>query len=348
MNILALDLGKFKSVACMYDTDGVTIEFTTVDTKPQAIHDLLVENAPNRVVFETCGIAGWVHDLATALELDIQVANPSHEAWRWNKVKRKTDKDDALKLAKMSAMNELPTVWMPSPTGRQYRRLVLHRSKLKSRLTAIKNEIRSILQQQAIAMASAQKAWTKVAVQMLQKYAKPIEQCDMNNLWRGRLHLELICLEQTSVAVKMLEKKLEQLGAKDDRIRRLRTVPGVGPRLSEAVVATIGDPHRFRNGRQVAAYVGLVPKQYQSGTMNRHGRITRRGPRLLRTMLVEVAWLAYRYNPWGHAFVEHVSKGQKSRRKQAIVALARKLLIRLWAMLRDGTDWKPRHRLAVN
>jgi hypothetical protein len=74
--------------------------------------------------------------------------------------------------------------------------------------------------------------------------------------------------------------------------------------------------------------------------MKRIGRITRRGPSLLRGMLVEVAWMVYRYNAWAKAFVERVSRGIKSRKRIAIVALARKLLVKLWAMLRDGTVWR--------
>jgi transposase len=79
-----------------------------------------------------------------------------------------------------------------------------------------------------------------------------------------------------------------------------------------------------------------VPKQLQSGTMLRHGHITGRGPALLRSLLVESAWVVWRLNPWAQAFVEKVSRGGKGRRKLAIVALARKLLIILWAMLRTN------------
>jgi len=77
-----------------------------------------------------------------------------------------------------------------------------------------------------------------------------------------------------------------------------------------------------------------------SGTLKRSGRITRRGPTLLRSMLVEVAWMVYMRNPWARAFVQRISRGIASRKKIAIVALARKLLVRLWAMLRDGTSWR--------
>jgi transposase len=100
-------------------------------------------------------------------------------------------------------------------------------------------------------------------------------------------------------------------------------------------VAHLDDPHRFRTAAQVASYAGLCPKQFESGTVKRSGRITRRGPSLLRSMLVEVAWMVYLRGGWARAFVERVSRGVAARRKIAIVALARKLLVMLWAMLRD-------------
>jgi transposase len=159
-------------------------------------------------------------------------------------------------------------------------------------------------------------------------------------LWRGRLHVELQLLETLDTQLRGIDRMLDALGEKDEQVTRLQTVPGVGPRLAEAVVYHLDDPHRFKNGRQVAAYAGLVPKQFESGTMKRVGKITRRGPSLLRGMLTEVAWMVYQRNAWAKAFVARVSRGVQSRRKIAIVALARKLLSILWAMLRDGTNWR--------
>jgi transposase len=77
-----------------------------------------------------------------------------------------------------------------------------------------------------------------------------------------------------------------------------------------------------------------------SGTVKRSGRITRRGSTLLRGMLVEVAWMVWRHNDWAKAFVARVSRGMRLRKKVAIVALARKLLVTLWAMLRDHAPWR--------
>lgn len=351
MTILALDLGKFNSVACVFSTrTQKPLRYQSLTTSPQTLHDLIVQVQPQRVVFETCSIAGWVHDLCESLNIpEVQIANPNGEAWKWKNVKRKTDKDDALKLATMSAMQTLPVVWMPAPQGRQLRRFVLHRSQIVQRCTAMKNEIRAILSQQGLESPPAGKAgWTLKILEQLDTLAKPMDECSVDELWRGRLYIELSALRMMMKLLAQMEKKLESLGQADERITRLRTVPGVGPRLAETVVAFLGDPHRFDNARQVSAYAGLVPRQHQSGTMNRHGRITRRGPRLLRSMLVEVAWLAVRHNDWAANVVAHVSKGAKGRRRQAVVALARKLLVRLWAMLRDGTNWKHPTQGAIN
>ena len=90
----------------------------------------------------------------------------------------------------------------------------------------------------------------------------------------------------------------------------------------------------------VSAYGGMVPRQYQSGELDRRGRITKRGPAILRKLLVQSAWAMLRYNPWARAVYARLSQGGKTRKKQAIVALARKLLVRLWAMLRDQTPWR--------
>src|SRR5205814_3233469 len=128
-----------------------------------AIHDLLVarqtdDPADTLLVIETCDVAGWVHDLAAALGMRVAVANPAHEAWRWTRVKRKTDKDDALKLAKLTVLGQLPTAHMPSPQQRQRRRLVHYRRVLGDRGTQIKNQARATFSQQRARMPKRGKA----------------------------------------------------------------------------------------------------------------------------------------------------------------------------------------------
>ena len=110
--------------------------------------------------------------------------------------------------------------------------------------------------------------------------------------------------------------------------------------MAETVVAHLDDAKRFKSAAHVASYAGLVPRQIESGTMKRSGRITRRGPALLRSMLVEVAWMVYIRNDWAKQFVQRISRGMPGRKNIAIVALARKLLVTLWAMLRDNKKWR--------
>ena len=338
--ILAIDLGKFSSVACDFDTSTGTHTFTTLSTRPQAMHDLLAERSPDRLVIEVGSASGWVKDLAEALDTEVQVANPNHEAWRWKNVKRKTDKDDALKLAQLSVMDQLPTVTLPSTQVRQWRSLIAYRATLVGRRTAIKNSIRAVLDRQGITHASGKSGWTRQSLARLGVLAYPLSEVEQDELWRGQLDIELQALEQLQGLIAQVETKLDALASKDERVKRLQTIPGVGPRLSELVVAVIDDPKRFDNAKQVGAYAGLVPRQYESGTMSRQGRITGRGNPLLRALLVEVAWLMRRYNPALASIFERVCGQSKARRKIAAVATARRLLVICWAMLRDGTEWR--------
>jgi transposase len=273
----------------------------------------------------------------------VKVANCCHEAWKWNKVKRKTDRDDALKLAKMALLDQLPTVHMPSSAMRQRRRLVLQRRTLVQRRTQIKNSIRSIFSQQGLTelLPRGKKAWSKAGIAQLREQARPLADCSaLDDLWRGRLQVEIELLETFNAQVAVVEKKLDELGEADEQVKLLQTAQGVGPRLAEAVVVSLDDVRRFKSGAEVSSYAGLVPRLIESGTMSRVGRITRRGPSLLRGMLIEVAWVVWRKNAWARSFVAKVSRGMKARKKIAIVALARRLLVKLWAMLRTNTPWR--------
>ena len=156
MKILALDLGKFKTVACEYEAETARHRFVSVVTTPQALHDLIVEVEPDRVVIEICSIAGWVCDLVRALGIEIQVANTSEEVWRWRKVRRKNDRRDALKAAQLSAVNQLREVYVPEKEMRQWRALITYRQRLVQRRTKIKNHIRDLLQREGKMMARRQ------------------------------------------------------------------------------------------------------------------------------------------------------------------------------------------------
>ena len=340
MKILALDLGKYKTVGCEYQAEHGRHKFHTAASTAQALHDLLVEVEPERVVIEICSMAGWVSDLVASLEIELQVANPSADAWRWRKVKKKNDRQDALKLAQLSAVNQLGTVHIPERETRQWRALIAYRQQLVRRRTKIKNHIRDLLLREGELLPRGAKCWSREGVAALAAKARPLGEVGMNELWRGELGVELTQLGEMQAQVELVEEKLNQLGAADERVKRLRTAPGVGPRLAEAVVALFADPKRFKTVGQVSAYIGMVPKQLDSGETERSGRITRQGNRLVRSLLVEVAWAGLRHSPWARATYERISGGKKSRKKIAIVAVGRKLLVRCWAMLRDEQPWR--------
>jgi len=340
MNILAMDLGKSKTVVCLYNSENGEHRFGKVVTRPKEIHDLIVEESPDRIVFEICSSAGWIYDIAKSLNFDVQVANPSTEGWRWKNVKRKNDREDALKLAKLSAMNQLPTVHMPKPEVRQKRSFIQYRQRLVKRVVQIKNSIRSILDKEGYSMSSGKAGWTKGSVEQLEEMALPLVECDFNNLWRGQLYVELEMLEAAGKCLSEVTSNLDTQGKTDEQIQRLQTIPGVGARLSEAIVAFIDEPERFNSSKQVGNYAGLTPKQYQSGSMDRQGRISGQGNKLLRALLVEVSWLGLRHNSWMRETYNRILRGSPSRKKIAITAVARKLLVRCWAMLRDKQPWR--------
>ena len=344
--IIALDLGKFKTVACVMNALDRSHVFETIEMSPAAVHELLARHATDPaeqtlVVLETCDCCGWVYDLCVALGLSAKVVAANSEAWQWRRVKRKTDRDDALKLAKLALLDQLTVVHMPSPEQRQRRRLILHRRSVVSRRTQSRNAIRSIFSQQGLPLVRGGKQWTKAGIEQLKTHARPLAECDdALDLWRGRLHAEMQLMADADAQLKIFDRKLDGLSKEDDRVQLLQTIKGVGPRVAEAVVMHLDDVSRFASAEHVASYAGLVPKQIESGEMSRRGHITRRGPSLLRSMLVESAWVVWRHNDWAKAWVNKISRGSKARRKIGIVALARRLLTILWAMLRDNTPFR--------
>ena len=160
-SIIGIDLGKFKSVTCVYDPETSEATFATLPTDPEALRRALDRIRPDLVVFEAGTVAGWLADLCRELGLPCLVANTMTEAWSWRKVKRKTDRDDARKLARMAALGELPTVHVPTPEARQYREIVAYRDKLIGRRTAIQNRIRALCQSQGLLLLGSHKAWTE-------------------------------------------------------------------------------------------------------------------------------------------------------------------------------------------
>src|SRR5262249_54731033 len=143
--IIAIDLGRHNSVACVYSRATRAHPFRTIDTTPEGVGRLLASHPGAVVVVEACANAGWVHDLAAAAGHPVRVANTAAESWKFTHLKRKTDRDDALRLAELEAIGQLPTVCLPDPATRQRRVLIAFRQELVGRRVACQNRIRALL-----------------------------------------------------------------------------------------------------------------------------------------------------------------------------------------------------------
>ena len=343
MKILALDLGKYKTVGCEYESESGAHRFKRSFTTPAGLQKMVQEVKPERVVIEVCSIAGWVCELMGAMGIAVQVANTSDDAWRWRKVKQKDDRRDALKAARLSAVNQLREVYIPGREVRQWRALITYRQQLVRRRTKIKNHIRDLLLREGQILVRGSKCWNQLGTALLTSLARPLNEVGAAELWRGELYEELQQLELLQGRLVAVTEKLNALGAADPRVKLLRTIPGVGPRLAEAIVSLLDQPQRFRKASQVSSYIGMVPKAFDSGESERRGHITRQGSQLVRSLLIEVSWAGLRHNAWVRQTYQRLSGGKKARKKIAIVAVGRKLLVRCWAMLRDNRawDWQP-------
>src|SRR4030095_4296374 len=191
MKILALDLGKYKTVSCDYERESGTHRFRANFTTPAALQQLVKEVKPDRVVIEVCNIAGWVCDLLRGMGVEVQVANTSDDAWRWRKVKKKNDRCDALKAAQLSAVNQLREVHIPVIEVRQWRWLIAFRQQLVQRRGRVKNHIRDLLLSEGQGLPRGGKCWTQLGVARLEALAKPLRDCGLDELWRGQLDIEM-------------------------------------------------------------------------------------------------------------------------------------------------------------
>lgn len=338
--IVAIDLGKYKSVACIHDQATGEIRFVSFDTSRAELRRRIEKEQPAVVIIEACLLAGWVHNLCTELGVLCLVANTASEAWKFKHLKRKTDRDDALRLAQLYVLNQLPTVTLPPTAVRQWRSLIATRQALVGRRIAVQNRIRALFVAQGLPAPRGARAWSATGLAGMALQAKALADCGPEELWRGLLELALVEYRQSCDLVAQAEKRLDALGKHNADVILLQTAPGLGPRTAEVVAAYLHEPKRFTTGKQVSAYSGLVPRQHQSGELDRRGRISKRGPALLRKLLVECAWCMIRYNAWARSFYLRLTGGGQRRKKQAIVALARKILVRSWAMLRDQKPWR--------
>lgn len=216
MRILALDLGKFNSMCCFFDSQTRKYSFLLANTDRHYLSTVFKKHKCDLVVMEACGPSGWIHDLAVSLGHKTLVCSTNEDAWKWSNVKRKTDKDDALKLARMAAMKELKAVHMPSEEHREFRSLVKYRKVLDNRINKMKCAIRAWFVNHGISIDSGEKAGN-TGRERINSFRKPISPCNPDELWKAELDLELTQLDALTGQLELVIQKLEAIGKKDRR-----------------------------------------------------------------------------------------------------------------------------------
>src|SRR5499427_1876072 len=282
---------------------------------------------PSRIGLEATGNSQWFIELLQKLGHEVWIGDAA--AIRASYIrKQKNDKRDAAHLLKLLLEGRFPRLWVASSEQRDMRQLLIHRHKLVQIRSRVKNGLQHLALNRGLQKKS--RLWSAAGQKALREL--PLEgwaQCRRQDLLQLLAYLE--------AQIVPLERAVEQAAERDPQARLLLTQPGVGPITALAFVVTIGDVTRFPRGKQVASYLGLIPRERSSGGRQRLGAISKQGNGFLRLLLVEAAHSANRldegfrrtYQQRCHRMAKGVAK----------VAAARKLAVRLYWMLRTNTAY---------
>jgi transposase len=285
------------------------------------------------LTFEISGQAGFLYDSLIDCVDSIAISNPSKMTWIYRTAK-KNDRIDARKMAVLLSIGEIPAVHMPGKEVRQWRQMILHRRRIVNDTTAVKNGIRAIFKSQGLGKGHSCGWWTIKNRLWMRDLCKNIN--SIGELWKMQLGDMLDEMGMLEEQLKKVTGCLDVYLEKQAGGKLLMSIPGVGPRTAEAVLAYTDDVERFGGGKEYCAYFGMTPRLDESGEMRRLGHISKQGPSVVRWVLCESAWKAVRYCGAMRKFYERVKCGQPARKKTAIIAVARKLLSIMRAMLKTG------------
>lgn len=277
------------------------------------------------IVLEASTNAWTLYDQLAPLVGQVTVAHAGHVRWIASSL-IKTDKRDALVLARLLAANLIPPVWVPPPHVRELRALIHHRGELVEQRRALRSRLRALLYRHNIdpppgKMGTPQHRawWDALPLSPSQK----LMACQM---------LELI--DHLMAAIGEVDRQLAQLSVSeqwDDQAACLLQLPGIGLVNAMTILSAIGDITRFAGPKKLIGYSGLGVRVHSSGNTHRSGGITKAGRPELRTTMIEAAWVAVQHHPyWQERFEALAARRGKGR---AIVAIARKLLVVLWHVL---------------
>ena len=335
MHYVGVDVHQRRSSVCILDGHGKVVKAFDVKGNWSALLAQVGCRVPRpfRVCYEaSCGY-GYLHERFSTIADRVQVAHPGQLRLIYRS-KRKHDRIDAQKLAQLLYMDLVPPVHVPSPDVRAWRGLIVYRHRLMDRRVGVKNQVRGLLRSLGIAAPAGKRLWSRKGLTWLK------EQALANELSALQRDLAVEELTDLNTRIGRVEQRLNRLADADPRVTLLRTIPGVGPRTAEAVVAYVDDVRRFARNKQIGAYFGLVPCQDASADRNRLGHITGDGPAVVRKLLCEASWQGVRRSPALRAYFQRVMRDDPDRKKIALVATAHHLARVMGAMLRTGEMWR--------
>ncbi len=331
---IGFDIDDKKTVACVVQK-GKKDRHDTMRTDVSVMKRWLKKQRTPRtklhLTFEVSGQAGWLYDELRDSVDTLTVNNPSKMTWIYRTAK-KSDRIDSRKQAILLQIGEIPKVHMPAKEVRQWRCQIQHRRRLIDGRTQGKNRIRTVLKNHGYRRPVCQGSWWKKANrQWMQEIVEGV-----SAPWVDTLADLLEQLAVYEIQIARATKRLDARLAGNAAARLLLSIPGVGPRTAEGVLAYTDEVERFRRGKEYCSYFGMTPKLDESGSTRRLGHISKQGPSVVRWLIVESAWRAVQKSPALQAFYQRVLRRQDKRKKIAIVATARKLLSVMRAMLISG------------
>lgn len=326
---VGLDIHQKRSSICVLNEHGERVRSQTViGPWSKLLEALGTIEEPFVACYEASIGYGYLYEQISGIARRVMVAHPGQLRLIFRS-KRKNDRADAEKLAKLLYLGEVPTVHVPSLEVRSWRSIIEHRQRLVAKRTRCKNSLRALLKSHGIVPPRG--LWSRRGRAWLRSLELPT---DADRLRRD---LSLEELDEFTAKIARVEAHLAADAARHPGVALLQTIPGIGVRTASAVVAYIDDPRRFRRNRAIGRYFGITPSQDASGSVNRLGPISREGPSTVRHLITEAAWQGVRRSPTIRAHFERIMQDNRERRKIALVATGHYLLRVMHAMLRDGT-----------
>ena len=328
MQIIGVDLHSRQQSIARLDTDTGELSEKTLKHEADVVREFYASlPKPVCVGIEATGTMQWFLELMEELEIDCQVGHPA-KIRAAEPRKQKHDRADAALIRKLLAEDRFPSIWIPSSEQRDVRALLWHRHQWVRLRTRVQNALQAIALSHGLRRGSS--LWSQAGQERIASLALPPHAAER----RTALQSLYRYLEEQ---IEELDRKVEELAWQRPQARRLMTHPGVGPITALATETILGDPARFADGKAVASYVGILPREHSSGGRQQLGRLSKQGNPLLRFLWCEAVGHAVRKDAELRRFYQHklVQKGLGKAR----VAAARKLGIRLWILLRDQIDY---------